>query len=470
MKLAHRFRKLLLWAGSIALATLLLAYLCLLIINRHDEAPTATATKLHDIYAARLTPKTADNAYVYLMGFAASPDETPKEVGLRRIADISAALEQPWTEEPNTSEPNEFSDYLSTRPQAFTDLIESCTSVDTACAERFLTHETQLPFWLQSEHLLLARYLELIKHPAMYELLPFDARLPLPPYQAVLQGQRLLLATAWLKARQGDAPQLQKLLDDDLVFWRMSLLNADTILAKMVATTAINRHFQWGGLALKQLAPERLALAIPDSWKQPITQQERAMLRTLGGEMAFVENLLQQMKKGELDWYSSDAFVTDDADKSLGREALIFLGRPFLQPQALANRQAAFLLSLENIFAVDAEQLPQAALQAEELETANSTVELEMYNLAGNLMIRDTPSSGFTDFFLRVADLEGIRRVSLLAVQMHSAQIAPDQVPAYLKQAKLRNPISGAPFDWDSDASTLNYQGISKNGHLAIAY
>lgn len=473
MKFALTLGKGLLWICALVLGLALIAYISLLIINWHDEAPQAAAIELEGIYAARPVPTDEDNAYVYLMGYSALPDQSPIEVGLKRIASQREALQQPWTEAFGETEPDALSDTEQKLPSKFKVLLDMCAEANEACADSLLANEQHLSGWLKDQRLPLERYLGLIQRTAMHEPLPFDIRSKLPPYQRVFQGQRLSFTSIWLVARQGDIALVQKRLDDDLRFWRMTLANADTLIVKMLAARAIKQHFLWANLALNQLPTEQLKYAIPPSWEQALSQQERSFLHTFSGEMAFIDRMLQQMKNGELDWYNSLEIFTSGNSESSAVIILNRLGRPFLQPQALANLNAVFLLDLEKTFAVPYEQLPIALERAKRVQEArlpkSHSISL-LYNLAGNLMRWQEPDYDFTDYFLRIADLEGIRRSSLLAATLHSQNIAPEDVQNYLDDTDLNTPVSGAPFDWDIDAGTLTFTGMSQNGITRIQY
>ena len=71
-----------------------------------------------------------------------------------------------------------------------------------------------------------------------------------------------------------------------------------------------------------------------------------------------------------------------------------------------------------------------------------------------------------------LADLEGVRRMSLLAVQLRSERIAAEQVPQKLREATARNPYTAKPFAWDEANHAIVFSGIApgERGRHAILY
>ena len=65
--------------GLAALCVVL--YLIAVAINWRDQEPSAIAVRFASLYRDRPVVADDDNAYVYLMGFGVSPDESPHERG-----------------------------------------------------------------------------------------------------------------------------------------------------------------------------------------------------------------------------------------------------------------------------------------------------------------------------------------------------------------------------------------------------
>ncbi|MES2820483.1 MAG: hypothetical protein V4812_16035 [Pseudomonadota bacterium] len=468
MNAARTFRRLLLWPLAAILGLTLVAYLGLLLLNWRDEPPSVGALQLDAIYRERAVPADADNAYPYLMGFTAAAGQDPTEQGLKRIAWAREALQQPWTDELVEPERDHFIDFPSMRSPSLRVLLQSCTHNEPGCTPGLLADGNLVERWLASEALLLERYSGLLRHSAYFEPLPYDPRLRFPEYQQVLDGQRLLLIRAWWLARQGEEWQVRQLLEDDLSFWRMALANADLLIVKMVASTAIKQHFFWGNRALKQLPAAQALGGIPQSWQQPLTFEERSLLRAAGGELMFVERYIKQIAQGQVDWVAGYG-----ASSSMQR-ALMTLGAPFLLVQATSNRQAQFLLDLEQAFAVPYAQLEQARERATQLRRLYRPEPLRLahlYNLMGNVLHAQKDSHDYySDYFLRAAELEGIRQTALLLATLRSQGSTGATLEAAVQQAALRNPYNQKPFDWDADTGTLGFPSPGRDEVYRLEY
>lgn len=61
---------------------------------RDEPTPSQAAMQLADAYRNRPTVTDADNAYVYAVGLAASPEEDPQAWAETRMARVRVALEQ----------------------------------------------------------------------------------------------------------------------------------------------------------------------------------------------------------------------------------------------------------------------------------------------------------------------------------------------------------------------------------------
>ena len=61
------------------------AYVAAVLINSHDEAPSADAVRLTASYEARAPVADDDNAFIYVLGFNAPLNENPRDVGRARL-------------------------------------------------------------------------------------------------------------------------------------------------------------------------------------------------------------------------------------------------------------------------------------------------------------------------------------------------------------------------------------------------
>jgi hypothetical protein len=446
--------------GGIALT--LLSYAALLLLNWRDDPVSAAAQHFTDVHTTRRAVPDQQNAYLYMLGFEAADDQSPIDLGRKRIDWLRWALDQPWNE--SLQEP-EYSRRLARddeQPLFVESLVEACRSNNGQCAARLLASEARLDEWLKSAQPLLQRYQALIVLPAMYEPLPFDMRSSLPSYRPVLQGQQLLLVHAWQLHRQGASEQARQLLESDLRFWRMALAEADTLISRLIAVSAVRQHLLWS----VQMFRGQPSGWQPEVWSLPLSAEERNWERVLAGEMAFMKGLLQQMKHGELDWVA--AIESDNSLQNLAYR----LGAPLLLPQRSLNDQAQLLQSQQSLFELPYSELAGAQERSRNLEHSfvpQGIGVAELRNLAGHLLRMQGGDNDLTEYYLRVSDLEGLRRAALLLVEMRDLKLDPQQAMIHTWSSPLRDPYRDKPFAWEAQQG-LRYQGLSKEEPYLLVY
>lgn len=466
MQFIRKLARGLLWCSTLLIAIAVLAYGALLLINWRDDPASAAAKQLAAVYAGRPAVADQDNAYLYLLGFGAVDGQSPIELGRKRIEWMTWASKQPWSEELVEPQYPHWKDRSNEHPLFVDPLLEACDANSGQCAQRLISHEQRLDEWLKQEHFLLQRYQELIGLSSMHEPLPFNMRSVLPEYQHVRTAQRLLLVRAWQLTRQGEHQQATALLQADLQFWRMALAQSDVMISRMLACAAIRHHFLWAIQMFQREPAKHVAQPTPASWHQALTAEELAWERTHGGELAFLQNYLQQMQDGELNWLGH----SDESD--LLQRAAKVLGPPLLLKQVTQNQYAEFLLRRQELFSAPYPSL--IAAKAESLALSNAYTPkriglIHLHNLGGNLlhMQNDTDT---TDYYLRVFDLESLRRASLVLAEMRNQQVPPSEVPAYLRRSALQDPYMEKPFAWNEAAGSLQLEGLEEGSSYQLIY
>lgn len=452
--------KLVSWLIGVPLGVILIAFLVIVIVNWRDQAPSAAAQRFAQLYQNRPAVPDAENAYLYVMGFSSDPDKDPRIWGPKRIAWYK--MQQTthlYTDDPLEETPAQ-------RPAELKALLEICKNVTPACLAALKQGNRTISNWLKTEPVRLTRYQTLLAYTQSLDTLPFDVSTPLPRYSSIMDGQRMLLLTAWQAAQQGQSKVVQTLLQADLTFWRQQFASSEILITKMVAVSAINRHFYWGNLILQQLPATAIGVAIPATWRQPLTPTERDMQRVLVGEWQFQSRAAHALKTDrttEANWMS--------LENPPWTESLVFsrLGMLAFQPQATSNQAAADLSPLIPLSKVPYPQLPAALRKTQAFEGRNLNrhyTKLPIYNLSGEILYA-LSRGAYAPYISRVTDLEGARQAALLTVQLHSATLKPDAVPDYVRQSPLRNPYTQQPFVWDKHARTLTFVGLALDDELA---
>lgn len=466
MKIAKTILKILAWliAGLVALAVVV--YLVALVVNWNDQPPSEAAVRLERLPRERPPVADADNGYVYLAGFSVAPEEDPRVWGARRVAWAEKVLGQPPAE-PVGAFPGEEHDFKRGRSDAVHALSEACTKVEAACRDALEAGDERIAEWLAAEGWLLARYKTFVAHAGWREPVPWDERVPLPQYGQVREGQKLLLAEAWTLAGRGDAAGVRGLLEADVRFWRHALAEADNLIPKLVAVAALKRHFAWSNLILRRLPLAAGRNAVPQLWKEPLSDSERSMLRSLAGEWAFFDRTIRRAAESGL------PITPENTPPTVGQRVLWRMSNPMFQVQDTGNRYAELLVSVADVLQVPYEQYPQAVerVRAMRDEAAEAAFPHRFYNVLGDILFA-IGAYDFTSYAARVADLEGVRRATLLALELRSQGVQPGQVAQMLADVSLKSPYDGEPFAWDERAKAIVFVGLEEGerGRHAILY
>ncbi|MCX7258099.1 MAG: hypothetical protein NTZ64_15660 [Polaromonas sp.] len=473
MTLTKKLLKAVMWLGLASAGLLIVAYLVLIGVNWRDQPPSQAALRLMKLSASQsarqLTVADQDNAYVYLMGFSADPAQEPQALGAKRIAWFQAQFEKSPDDFAGDL-PDKGRDFKPQRSAELQALLKTCKSVDAPCLKALENGDKTLAAWLASEPLLLARYKALLNRPAYVHRLPFNIYTPLPPYAQVHEGQKLLLTQAWQLAAQGDAAGVKQLLAQDIEFWRQNLAASDSLIAKMNAANALQRHFMWGNAVLRRLPPALMTQGLPQQWRAPMSDAERAMLPSLTSEWQVSNSIFQHAKEG-------GSTALPEMDGTLNNRLFTSMFKSLLQPQDSSNKFAERLTASDAALQVPYAQYPAAVERAQSLwdiraeESEFLFFARRLYNPVGEFFLTFASWDPIW-YAVRLSDLEGLRRMAVLTTELRSQGVATGQLAQKLAEAPARNPYTGQPFVWDASAKTVVFTGLQKGerGRHALFY
>jgi len=412
------------WAVTALAGLVLLAYLALLFVNRNDEPPSADAERLVAMQRDRPPLADAANGYVHLLGLATEAR----------------------------------GDYRAARSREVSALADACADAP-ACADAVDAHPDAVAQWLGSEQWLLDRYRRMLATDGWREPIPTQFTAPLASFQHAIGAQNLHLLAVRQQALARDPATVRDLLDHDLVFWRKVLASSDLLISKMAAVAAVNRNFALGNLALRELPPDLADAAVPRSWRQPLTVEERSLMRSLGGEWEFVGSALRTATSPEAD--------AADARWRVTRR----LQQPLLQHQATLNLFAERMVRMGALSELPYRDIAPAL---ERLAQAQEPPPLRIrpYNVLGNLLIDTGASSAYGDYIARTADLEGHRRAALRVATLRGDGIQAEGLAAAVRDASLRNPYDDAAFEWDAVGGAVVFRGLEQRdrGRHAVLF
>lgn len=454
------------WLIGGVLAIPVIFYVALLLINWRDQPPSEAALRLAADYSNRPTIPDADNGYVYVMGFSVAPDADPREAGLQRIEWIRTL--PPDVKYPPSGDPAvAFVEYRSSRSPTVQKIVEVCRWGSVDCSAALDGSDDELRAWITSERWLLDRYLTLLRHPRWRETLGFNDRAPLLDVASAVDGQKLLLAKAYLLADQNDAAAVRELLGNDVRFWREVLASSDILITKMVAVNVLNRHFTIGNLAIRRLPAQLQLAALPEQWTAPLTDDERSMLRCFTGEWIWSGEVYGRLASGVDSPFDTDG----DRDGGFLDGVMNRASRPLFQLQDTRNRQAEMLVRASTALNVPIERFSASFDQAKQIYSdpiPGSSLEM-LYNPMGNILLM-IGSGGYEKYPLRVIDVEGVRRAAVLTTELRTRNVALPDIPVALDASQMRTPYSGEPFAWSAKERAIVFFGKAPGEHSRHAF
>jgi len=451
--MVRRLLKIVSWAIGGVLLCAVAAYVVLLLVNREDRPPSADIAAIESILQSGTPVVSQSNSYLYLLGFAAPPESDPMTLGIERHEWMERVRPEFEGEgDPLVDDYN----YRSARGEAVTELAEACPDSANECLRLLESSQATVVQWLADEGWLLDRYRSLIAMTDYREARPFELLAPMSSYDVVFEGQRLLLAEAWLSAATNDPAAVNDALQSDLTYWRMLLENSDVLITKMIATAAIVRHFEFGNLVLRRLPQKSAAEGIPASWRAEISDEERSMKRSFAGEWAFFDEITKRTLADSEDEFGKWMGRTDSGAWD---RAMWGLMKPLWQAQDLSNRHARLLLDLGEVFDVPYEEMPGTVGVADGLHESTYRPFNRLYNPVGDLVMGLNTWS-LWDYAVRVSDLEGVRRAALLVAELRAIGVSRDDVAGYVLVSEIVDPYANEPLSWNADSSSVVFQGL----------
>ena len=400
-------------ASFLALLFLLIAFV--FFINREDKPPSESVIKLQRIASASTPVKDRDNAFVYVMGFSASDNADVMTEGAARVEQMRKSVETPGP----------------------TDIAE------IRVQEQLQREPAQL----------IERYERLLEFKQWQEIRQGDPRPLIAAFGRVFEAQRQMYLKALSLEANEDAADCKRMLEKDYRFWRMVLAESASANVKMIAARSIELHFEMGNLVVRRFPPALTMVAIPEGWREPFSSRERSLAKMMANE-----------------WTSYDLRPDDERSKNL---VSMLFGSFLYQPQATSNANADRMLRVVGLYDRDYAAIPQAA--ATFLATygteKKAAADIGVYNPVGRILLNMEGMDAYTTYGFRVVNLEGMRRVALLASQLRSSGAKGNDVAEGVRTSDLRDPYDGKEFAWDPEQSALLFsRALEGKPDFKIAY
>lgn len=415
-------------------------------INLNDKPPLAAAIEFQQAWDNRSLVNERDNGYLYMLGFDATTELDPQVVGAERALWIKEKTRLNVIE--SSEFPGEKVDFEKLLPKKITQVMNDCVEVNEKCVVSIKTAHAEINSWYGADSLLLKRYLRLIAYSAWREEVG-TVNLPLINYIGPIKAQRLLFINAFA-AQQSNPINTQKMLDDDLRFWRTVLREADMLITKMVAIAAIKNNFLWTNQLLLDSDNKSISMTIPQVIQQSFTTAELSMQRCIIGEWIFARTAFLVM---------GNDYLENPYER--------YLSKWLLKKQDSLNQLAAShklrltdldvpVTEFESVWLAQQQKRPQNTVTPAALYYL-----LHPYNPVGQILV-DVASPAYEGYFARIKDLEAFRLGLLSAIaKRHN----PDGT-----SVRFMSPYANRPFVVDETQRSITVTGYGADSRGLQVY
>jgi len=418
-------------------------------INAFDEDLSPQARQLLAEAAPAL--KDEDNAYFALWGMTAAEGADPHAVGKRVAAGVIAKLAGSESAAPGTAYDGEIKK-LKPSPA----IAKLCDWAKEDCYARLAAAVDRADPLAQENATLLARYAALGRYKGYSDTAPRRVATPFPPFQDASNLATLDLLVAIAEVKRGDAAAGLKRIGSGITTARMYLASSEQLLPRMIFANILHRHaVVVAGLAVEfpdAAAAEQAQLA---KWLAPLTAPERSVAPAFSSEFQVMHNVFASLTKDSRAW---DLF---------GGETSVpqWIQMRFLQPNASANLLAAIMTDEQRLTALPADKLVAEfpALEQRRAARRASNEGFSVRNPVGRMLV-ELASVDYTQYALRMHDLDAHLRLAALAAEIGARRLEPGAIAGYVTAASAPavDPYTGKPFKWDAEKRELSTSSQAK--------
>ena len=422
-------------------------------INSFDET---LAPGIQTVLAERNTPVQSDqNLYFAMLGFDVAGDVNINVLGQRMFAANATALVH------GHSELNDLYKAVGvTRVEFSGDVTALCgvggqEQQPYRCLEKAATKQHEIEQLLESNETLLKRYRLLYAYSRSQWYPDINGvKAPPPNWAPMFKAKRLLNSAIALKVQGG---QFDSALDDlvqDTRFFRQILDDPDlTALEKLIFRPML--------LSNLSLASEMIRSRILNDRQRerlngivtPLTLQERSFAAEFRDDL--------QSEARDLPTY------TRSIDYGILPKGI---PQHFYQPNATLN---GLYKRYQEDIRVDSMSLPATSLQTDIKNAAGREDGAFSWNILYNPIGRGLLENGNYELYwiADMIDLEGVRRLVALQLEIRNQGVGDSAIEAYLQHAgaDFANPYTGKPMTWDATTRTLSFKpGREHNQKYAV--
>ena len=322
-------------------------------------------------------PEGVNTAWFYLMGFGASPEVDPAYIGRQRywaIVQANAAMNRTRDEVVVAEIPG--SDVLA-RPVGDV----HCALHEKTCVGAILEQQHEIAAELQQHAVLTERYQKFMSLQGYRSLTTVARGLPMPRFQWLIEGTRLVGLQAIHEALNGHHGLAIELLDKNERDIREKLTDADDLIYKLILIAALSENID------RRVVVDHLTDRHPVKIS-PLTEAEMSFDLPLAREFEFMKTPI-------------DDISNQQKHESIGRAVVAPLSKLLVKPNMTLNTLR--LTYEENFSCAHLGQLEFQASANTPLEN-HTTVSDWVRNSVGTLLMSELPPD-FRRYFAKTFDL-----------------------------------------------------------------
>ena len=382
-----------------------------------------------------VNPNVEGNAVYYLYGLAAASDKAPYTVGKAVIEKLQSKHqkgEMAHLTEQETAELYGGNGKWDDEWPALYPAADCKPREKPDCFAQLLAQVKAQPFSQPRLLVQLERYNKIIKLPHLIEdmrLLDFTS--PFPNYYIVMQMGKLSQANTY------NTSGLDGLISNsqaDMQFWRVALIDSQTLLGRMITLAALRRNLSALSYAISQettISPVQVQNL--QTLLKPLTPEEVSADTALTGELRF----------GAENWKTAPNEIME------GTPRIIWY---LWQPTASSN--LAYRHTFKPTFALSKMSAPEFYERAQTPIKPLEFSRFNPYNLGGKIDL--SRNWQLASYIGRGHDLAGI--YSLVALQLELKINPPQNIAAAIKASPYKNPYTQKPFDYDPATKALSFK------------
>jgi hypothetical protein len=381
-----------------------------------------------------VNPEVEGNANYYFYGLASASEKDAYTVGkavLHTLQSKHAKGESATLTEQERAELFGIADNLDSEWPDIYPAAKCSPRENTSCLEKLIEQIKDNP--LANERLLtqLNRYNTIIQQPHMIEdtrLLDYSS--PLPAFGPVLNLSRLNQAAAY---QQSGLDGLISSSQMEMKFWRMALVESQTLIGRMITINALR-----GDLLSLSLAINKLPSLTPTHEKNI-----RELLKPLSPHETNIDAaLISELRLS----VNNRAFYSEYVPEGVS------LPLKFLIQQT-ASVNLYYKQTMKPGFAFGKLSSSEFYERAQTPVKETPFSRFNPYNLGGK--IAQSQNWQLSPYIGRAHDLAGL--YSLVALQLELKTNPPQDIAAAIKSSPYKNPYTEKPFDYDPATKALSF-------------